>query len=137
MGRPRPRKARRDTAILKGLFLEAEVRTWGREKGSGAATGTDSARLDWPTGWGQGEKRERGSRHLLGASVGAAPSQVEDLRPHLPLWPELCLCKTDALSPTVHRRCCGQGREDRQKRLPGEPQPEQEADDKIQTTWRW
>lgn len=72
VGRQRPRKAGRDTAILKGLFLEAEVRTWGRER-IRSSTGTGSARLDWPTGWGQGGERTRS--HLLGASVGAATAR--------------------------------------------------------------
>lgn len=37
------------------------MRTRGRERGSGAAAGTHSARLNWPAGWGQA-----GGGHLGG-----------------------------------------------------------------------
>lgn len=121
VGRQRPRNERGDAAGLKRLFLEAEVRTRGREGGSGAAAGTDSGSPAWPTGWGgrqgttgQPEPPARG-RHQPGPHPFFSSLFVQNL------------CPEPYCAQALRRPQCGQ------KRLPpgeGESPPGREADDK-------
>lgn len=86
---------RRDAAILKGLFLEAEVRTRGREEGAGAAAGTDSAARTGRLRGGAVKRKNSGATCLVHTRARPAASWETSgvSEPHfLPCeWRSLCV----------------------------------------------